>query len=112
MALLVLLAGAAPAWVVAADLFLLVEHALLDVHFLVDLVDRVRRGALDALGHAARGRCRECTRLSLAAAAAVVGQASGRAAARSAADAPGTRLRTSAVAASVLALDLDLDVED
>src|SRR5215211_4489384 len=91
MALLVLLAGPAPAGIVAADLLLLVEHALLDLDRLVDLLDGVRRGALDALGHAARGRRRQRAGLSLAAPAG---------------------LRSGGLAAAVLALDLDLDVED
>src|SRR4051812_730753 len=113
MALLELLAGTAPTRVVAPDLLLLVEHPLLDLHFLVDLVERVRRGALNALGHAAGGRCRQRARLGLAAAAAVVGQPARGAAARAAADRPaGLRAGASAVGAAVLALDLDLDVED
>src|SRR5215211_4837131 len=112
MALLVLLAGPAPAGIVAADLLLLVEHALLDLDRLVDLLDGVRRGALDALGHAARGRRRERAGLSLAAPAALVAVAAGRAARPAADRPPAAGLRSGGLAAAVLALDLDLDVED
>src|SRR5215211_1855270 len=112
MALLVLLAGPAPAGIVAADLLLLVEHALLDLDRLVDLLDGVRRGALDALGHAARGRRRQRAGLSLAAPAALVAVAAGRAARPAADRPPAAGLRSGGLAAAVLALDLDLDVED
>src|SRR5215208_6333797 len=112
MALLELLATAAPARIVATDLLVLVQYALLDLHRLVDLVDGVGRRALDALGNAARGRCRQRARLGLATPA-VVAVAAGRRAARAAADRPaGAGLRTRVGAAAVLALDLDLDVED
>ena len=42
---------------------MLVQHALFDLYFLVDLFHGVRRSARDALGHAARGRRRKRARL-------------------------------------------------
>src|SRR3954471_19587283 len=112
MALLELLAGTAPARVVAADLLALVQHALLDLHRLVDLVDRVRRRAGDALGHATRRRRRERARLRLAAAAALVAVGRRGRRAGAAGDAPARAGLRAALAPAVLPLDLDLDVED
>src|SRR3954447_23976979 len=97
--LLELLAAAAPARVVAPDLVALVDVARLDLHRHVD-VDAVLRRVLDAAARdTRRGRCGK--RARLIAAAAVLQPARSRR----------TRaLRLEAVA--VLALVLDLDVED
>src|SRR5688572_28182715 len=112
MALLELLAGAAPAWVVAANLLVLVEHALFHLDGLVDLFDGVGRRARDALGDAARRRRGERARL-LGALAAVVAVAGRRGARRAAARRPArAALGRLAATRAVLALDLHLDVED
>src|SRR4051794_41244530 len=96
MALLVLLAGAAPAGVVAADLLVLVEALGLD---------GLRQGRLLVvshlfrLGHARRRRNRGLARLGVAARVAVGARAA------TAADGPLRPLL-------LLLLHLDLDVED
>src|SRR6476661_2630979 len=97
MALLELLAGAAPAWVIAANLLFLRDAARLDVDGLQEL-------ALLAVGglaeRDARGSRREGARLRARAAELEI--------ARGAA----TLLRREVLARAVGALDLDLDVED
>src|SRR4051812_8491985 len=109
MALLVLLAAAAPARVVAPDLLLLRQAPRLDLDGSLEIL------LGHAIGQLARGRRGERARLLVAAAR--VGVAAGRRARRAAADRPGAGLGTlllsrPAATAAVLALDLDLDVED
>src|SRR6476661_2346561 len=98
MALLELLAGAAPAWVIAANLLFLRDAARLDVDGLQEL-------ALLAVGSLAerdaRGSRREGARLRARAAELEVARPASTRARRE-------RLRRAAVGA----LDLDLDVED
>src|SRR4051794_16454284 len=101
MALLELLAGAAPARVVAADLLLLGDAARLDVHGLRELaVVAVGHGLSHLAGHDARGRRGQGARLDLAAAGVLeVGAAA-------------PLLRGERLACAAGALDLHLDVED
>src|SRR4051812_3970429 len=95
MALLELLAGAAPAWVITADLLLVGDAAGLDV-------DRLDQLALVAIGRLAqrdtRGGRGQRARLHAAAAEVEVGVAA--------------LLRGEALAVAIGSLDLDLDVED
>src|SRR5436305_6158489 len=97
MAVLELLAGAAPTWLVAAELLVLVQAPGLDVHGLRDLVD-----SGDACRDGASGGRGQRARLVLGAAARVA-EVPGRA---------GARGRRPLLAVAVLALDLDLDPED
>src|SRR5690349_16941205 len=104
MALLELLAGAAPAWVVAADLLALVDVPPLDVHGHRELlVIAVGRGLGDLAWHDARSRGGERARLRLGGPALVLEP---RRLARA-----GLR-RGELLRLPVRPLDLDLDVED
>src|SRR3954467_5350472 len=102
MAVLELLAGAAPARLVAAELLVLVEAPGLDVDGLRDLVDGVVRGLGDAgRDHPGGGR-REGARLVLGPAAGVL-KAGGRGR---------THGRGPLLPCAVLPFHLDLDAED
>src|SRR3954451_14987538 len=101
VAALELLPGAAPAGVVAAELLVLVDHALLDDRRRLELLLGRRVGPRGAAGGARRGH-REVVRPAHAARV-------GHVAARGGGP-PGGARRDRAVA--VLALHLDLDVED
>src|SRR5436305_12886265 len=102
MTVLELLAAAAPARLVAAELLVLVEAAGLDVNGLRDVVGGVLGGLRDAGGDRPGCRGGERARLVLGTPA-FIAQAPGRARAGG---------RRPLLALAVLALDLDLDAED
>src|SRR3954471_22080773 len=104
-----LLAGPAPAGVVAADLLALVHPPRLHGSRGGDLVDRHLRRARHARRYGARGRRRKGARLVLGGATLVLEARAGRA--RAGCGLPRGRDGTAARPA-VLALDLDLDAED
>src|SRR5215212_5654099 len=115
MALLELLAGAAPARVVAADALLVGDAPRLDLRRRLGRgVRRVLRGIRDAGRYGPAGGCRggglQSARLVGRGAAGVV--QAGLARSATAADGPLPTATATAASVAVLALDLNLNVED